>query len=68
MQQGITRDPNNPHKGLDGRKFMLAVFVALVVFFIGMYGWTRYSAATGKPNVQTPGHLPDGNTPAPSGR
>jgi hypothetical protein len=62
MQEGIQRGALNPHKGMDTRKFLIAVLIALVVFLGGIYTWTRYSAATSKPYVHNPGKAGDGNT------
>lgn len=62
MQHGIQRGALNADKGLNTRKFLLAVFAFLIVACIAMYAWTRYSAARGGLHIQSAGHAGDGAT------
>ena len=62
MQEGIQRGALNPDKGMNTRKFLVAISVFLILACIAMYAWTRYSAATGKPVVQPNGHAGGGVT------
>jgi DNA-binding transcriptional regulator of glucitol operon len=47
---------------MDTRKYLLIVLAFLVVACIGMWSWTRYSAATGKPYTNRKGPAGDGTT------
>ena len=68
MQEGIQRGAHNPDKGMDTRKFLLIVLAFLLVALIGIFVWSRYSAATGKPTVnEQPGLSGDGRTASQKG-
>ena len=62
MQEGTQRGGLKADKGLNTRKFLLSVLAFLIFACIAMYSWTRYTAATGRPDVHPKGHAGDGAT------
>lgn len=62
MQEGIQCGALNPDKGLNTRKFLLAILAFLIFACVAMYAWTRYTAAKGGLHVQPVGHAGGGAT------
>jgi hypothetical protein len=62
MQEGIQRGALNSDKGMNTGKFLRIVLVFLIAACVAMWAWTRYSAATGKPNIHPRGLAGDGTT------
>jgi hypothetical protein len=63
MPAGAQRSGTDPNRGMNTKKYLIAVFAFLLVCCFAMVGWLHHTAKTnGDPSVETRTHAGDGAT------